>query len=45
MRLWCFQTGDLLSCFGGHSHKILWVHRPWHLCDSGTILPKGAFSM
>jgi WD40 repeat protein len=23
MRLWCFQTGDLLSCFGGHSHKIL----------------------
>jgi len=26
VRLWCFHTGKLISCFKGHTHEIRWVH-------------------
>ena len=26
VRLWCFQTGKLISCFEGHTNRIRWVH-------------------
>ena len=26
VRLWCFHTGKLISCFEGHTDEIRWVH-------------------
>ena len=26
VRLWCFHTGKLISCFEGHTKIIRWVH-------------------
>ena len=26
VRLWCFHTGKLISCFEGHTDGIRWVH-------------------
>ena len=26
VRLWCFHTGKLISCFEGHTNDIRWVH-------------------
>ena len=26
VRLWCFDTAELLVCFEGHSSEIRWVH-------------------
>ena len=26
VRLWCFDTGELISCLEGHTDSIRWVH-------------------
>ena len=26
VKLWCFHTGKLISCFEGHTSEIRWVH-------------------